>query len=70
MSQYALQMPGAQKQRSAVPNIYAGLMLASVVSLLAAVGFVAYAGMQIGPEGGPMAAVKVHPPGGKINLGR
>lgn len=70
MSQFGMQMPGAQRARTAPLNIYAGLMLAAVVSLVAAIGFVVYAGMQVGPDGGPMAAVKLHTKGGKISLGR
>lgn len=70
MSQFAMQMPGAQRARSAPLNIYTGLMVAAVVSLIAAIGFVMYAGMQVGPDGGPMAAVKLHQSGGKISLGR
>lgn len=69
MSQFAMQMPGAHRARSAPLNIYTGLMVAAVFSLLAAIGFVAYAGMQVGPNGGPMAAVNVHT-GGKVTLGR
>ena len=63
MSQLGMQMPGAQRTRTASMNVYTGLMLAAVVSLLAAVGLVFYAGMQVGPGEGPMAALKLHPPG-------
>lgn len=69
MSQFAMQMPGAQRARSAPLNIYTGLILVSVVCLLAAVGFVFYAGMQVGPGGGPMAALKLHEKG-NIRLGQ
>lgn len=69
MSQFGMQMPGAQRARGASMNIYTGLMLAAVVSLLAAVGFVVYAGMQIGPGEGPMAALKLHPEG-RVQLGK
>lgn len=69
MSQFAMQMPGAQRARSAPLNVYTGLMLAACVSLLAAIGFVMYAGMQVGPNGGPMAAVSLHSEG-KVSLGR
>ncbi|MBL8746890.1 MAG: hypothetical protein JNK58_11105 [Phycisphaerae bacterium] len=70
MSQFAMQMPGAQRARSAPVNIYTGLLVAAVVSLVGAIGFVAYAGMQVGPGGGVTAAVKLHPKGGKVTLGR
>jgi hypothetical protein len=69
VSQFGMQMPGAQRARGASMNIYTGLMLAAVACLLTAVGFVFYAGMQVGPGGGPMAALKVHQQG-RIDLGR
>lgn len=69
MSQFALQMPGAQRPRSAPVNAYTGLMLAAVVCLLTAVGFVFYAGTLVGPGGGAMAALRLHPEG-RIDLGR
>lgn len=69
MSQFAMQMPGAQRARSAPLNVYTGLLLAAVMSLAAAVGFVVYAGMQVGPGEGPMAAVKLHPEG-RVELSR
>lgn len=63
MSQFAMQMPGAQRARTAPLNIYTGLMLVAVVCLLAAIGFVFYAGTKVGPSGGPMAAVTLHQKG-------
>lgn len=69
MSQLGMQMPGTYRARGASMNIYTGLMLAAVLSLVAAVGFVFYAGMQVGPGEGPMAAIKLHEPG-KVTLGK
>ncbi|MDX2116118.1 MAG: hypothetical protein SFZ24_10950 [Planctomycetota bacterium] len=63
MSQFAMQMPGSQRRRSSTMNIYTGLLLGAVFCLAAAVGFVAYAGMQVGPGEGPLAALKFHPEG-------
>lgn len=70
MSQYGMQMPGARKSRGASMNAYTGLLLAVVVCLGAAVGFAVYAGMKVGPGGGLMAALKLHPESGRLNLGK
>lgn len=67
MSQFGMQMPGAQRKRNASPNVYAGLMLAAVVALGGAIGYAMLAGMKVGPGSGPMAALKLHPPG-KVQL--
>lgn len=68
MSQFGMQMPGSQKARGAQMNVYTGLILLAVVALAAAVGFGFLAGMKLGPGSGPMAALKLHPPGSKLQL--
>lgn len=68
MSQLGMQMPGSQRRRRASPNVYAGLLLGAVVCLAAAVGFMVYAGMKVGPGGDIMGAFKLHPPG-QVRLG-
>lgn len=70
MSQFGMQMPGAQRGRSAGPNVYSGILLGAVVCLAAAVGFMLYAGARVGPGGGLMAAFKVHPDRGPVQLAR
>lgn len=70
MSQLGMQMPGAQRTRSAGPNVYSGLLLGAVVCLMVAVGFLFYAGTMVGPGGGMMAALKIHPAGQKLDLGK
>jgi hypothetical protein len=70
MSQFGMQMPGAQRTRGPAMNSYTGMMLIAVVCLGAAIGFAVYAGMKVGPGSGPMAALKLHPAQGKIQLAR
>lgn len=70
MSQLGMQMPGSHRRRRPVPNVYAGLLLGAVVCLAAAVGFMFYAGMRVGPGGDAMGALKLHPKQGEVRLGR
>ena len=70
MSQLGMQMPGAQRTRGPSMNTYTGLLLVAVVCLGAAVGFAVLAGMKVGPGGGAMAAVKIHPEKGKLQLAK
>lgn len=64
-----MQMPGRQRRRASGPDVYTALVLASCVALAVACAFVALAGMKIGPGGGPMGAVQIHPEGGPLDLG-
>ncbi|MEO1129089.1 MAG: hypothetical protein AAFX05_05190 [Planctomycetota bacterium] len=68
MSQMGMQMPGRRRQTTATPNVYTGLLLASVAALATAVVFVALAGMKIGPGGDVMGAFKIHPPDARLEL--
>ena len=70
MSQLGMQMPGSHRRRRPVPNVYAGLLLGAVVCLGAAVGFMVYAGMRVGPGGDIMGALKLHPKQGELRLSR
>lgn len=70
MSQFGMQMPGAQRARGPAMNAYTGMMLIAVVCLGAAIGFAVYAGMKVGPGGGPMAALKLHPQSGRLQLAK
>lgn len=59
MAEIGMQMPGAQRRRSATLNVYAGLLLAAVTCLGAAVGVVYWQGAKIGPEG-PLGPMQMH----------
>lgn len=54
MSQFGMQMPGGRMKRTASMNVYTGLMFLAVMSLLAACGFMWFAGGKIGPDGNPL----------------
>jgi len=69
MSQMGMQMPGRRRQAAAGPNVYTGLLLASVAALATAIVFVTLAGMKIGPGGDIMGALKIHPPDQRLDLG-
>lgn len=70
MAEMGMSMPGAQRSRSPALNVYTGLALIATVCLLTAVILVGRAGMMIGPGGGVMGALQVHPEGQKIELGK
>ena len=55
MSQYGMQMPAGQLQRGPTMNIYAGLLFAAVIALLAASAYVFVQGKAIGPGGNALA---------------
>ncbi len=69
MSQLGMQMPGSHRRRRPTPNVYAGLLLGAVICLGAAVGFMVYAGMKVGPGGDIMGAFKLHPNQGTLKVG-
>ncbi len=70
MSQFGMQMPGSSRRRRATPNVYSGMLLGAVVCLAAAVGFMLYAGMKVGPGGNIMGAFTLHPTKGAVKLGK
>ncbi len=51
MSQFGMQMPGAQVKRGASMNIYTVLLLGALIMLGAATAFVYLQGAKIGPDG-------------------
>lgn len=63
MSQMGMQLPGAQRKRSPSINVYTGMMLCAVAALAAATALMFLAASRIGPDEGPMGALKVHPKG-------
>ena len=67
MSQYGMQMPGAQRPRRANPNVYTGMMLCAVLALAAAVVVVGMAAIKVAPEAGPLGALKMQDPN-KVTL--
>lgn len=69
MSQFGMQMPGAQRARRPSMNAYTGILLCAVACLAAAVVMVYLNGSKIGPQGDPLGAIKVHP-SGPIKLSR
>ncbi len=60
MSQIGMQMPGRQRTKAPTINAYTGLMLCAVACLGVALVLVGQAAMTVGPEGGPMDAIKLH----------
>ncbi len=69
MSQLGMQMPGRRRTRAATPNVYTGMLLAACAALLGAIVIVGSAGMKVGPGSDVMAAVKIHPASGNVDLG-
>ncbi len=67
---FGMQMPGSSRRRRATPNVYSGMLLGAVICLGAAVGFMLYAGMRVGPGGDLMGAFKLHPESGPVKLGK
>lgn len=63
MSQIGMQMPGRQRSRAPSINVYTGILFCAVVCLAGALYFAAQAALTVGPEGGFMEAMKVHPEG-------
>lgn len=65
MNQLGMQMPGAQRRRTASPNIYTGLLLVAVLCLLAAVLIVGYQANKVGPadQGEYVRALHIHEEG-------
>lgn len=59
MGRLGMQLPGAVRRATPVPNIYTALVFAAVVALTAACIVVWVNGSRIGPEGN---ALGVHPP--------
>lgn len=57
MSQFGMQMPAGTLQRGPVMNVYTGLLMLSVLGLIAASAFVFVQGALIGPKG---SALDVH----------
>jgi hypothetical protein len=70
MSQFGMQMPGAQRSRGPAMNAYTGLLFVACLCLLAAITFAVLAGMKVGPGGGPLGALKMHPEQGRLQLGK
>ena len=62
MNQLGMQMPGAQRRRATNANIYTGLMLVAVVSLVAAVLIVGIQANKVGPadSGEYIRAIQTH----------
>jgi hypothetical protein len=59
-----MQMPGKRRPRPTAPNVYTGLMLASVACLLTAIVIVAMAATKVGPgDKGAMGMFQVHEEG-------
>jgi len=64
MSQMGMQLPGTQRKRAPVINVYTGLMMCAVVALAAASFVMFRAASAIGPsDQGVMGALKLHPKG-------
>lgn len=64
MSQFGMQMPGAQRSRRAGLNIYTGMLACAVLFLAAAVAIVWIQGSKIAPaDAGPVAPLSVHEEG-------
>jgi len=62
MNQLGMQMPGAQRRRSASLNIYTGLLAVAVLCLLAAVLMVGVQANKVGPadSGEYVRAIQTH----------
>lgn len=68
MSQMGMQLPGAQRKRAPSINVYTGLAMCAVASLAAAVVLVYLAAVKVGPDAGPLGALKLHPQGQTLKL--
>lgn len=55
MTQFGMNMPGGQLQRSATMNVYTGLLFLAVLALIAACVFVALQSRKIAPNGQPFS---------------
>jgi len=64
MSQFGMQMPGGRTKRAASMDVYTGLLLVAVLSLLAACIVLWMAGSEVGKGGSPIALQEP----GKIEL--
>lgn len=63
-----MQMPGRQRMRAPSLNIYTGLMLCALACLITAAVLAGQAAMKVGPKGGTMNALKLHPATGSLQL--
>lgn len=68
MSQMGMQMPGAQRSRKPALNIYTGLSLVAMLTVLVATIFVYRAASLVAPESGPMGALKLQESGRDVKL--
>ena len=59
MSQFGMQMPGSQRSRKPVLNVYTGLMFFAVACLVAALVFVFQAAQAVSGSDQPMDAFKI-----------
>lgn len=53
MSQFGMHLPGSKPVRSASPDVYTGLALASLIFVLAAIAVMFVAASKVGVEGSP-----------------
>ena len=60
MSQFGMQMPGSQRSRKPVLNVYTGLMFFAVVCLAAAIFFVFQGAQKVSGSDQPMDAFKIN----------
>jgi hypothetical protein len=62
MSQMGMQLPGAQRSRRALPDVYTGLLLVVIVLLIAALVVVYFQAQTLAPEEGPLGVLKLQDP--------
>ncbi|MDX9911853.1 MAG: hypothetical protein RBS39_08485 [Phycisphaerales bacterium] len=54
MSQFGMQMPGGKARGGASPDVYSGLLFASVIALAAACAVMWMYGSRVGKDGSPI----------------